>query len=131
MKASRAALLLLPALCVLGCGRQTDSIESTLRAVGPERLRQDAAVLYKQAFSAHETKFVVIPKSAWPASFRRFQPMRVGAYQDGFSLTLATTPQAESGIYVVPLHMERVPAQSAGTHFEQLADGVFRYSFRN
>jgi hypothetical protein len=124
-------LLLIGGVFFVSCGKQADPIEAMIKAVGPEQLRRDAAVLYKQAFSAHSTRFVVIPKSAWPATFRRFEPIRVGAYLDGFSLTLVTTPQLESGVYVVPLDIERVPKESAGTHFEKLADGIFRYTFTN
>ena len=131
MNAARALLLLVSAALLVSCSKRADSVEATLKAVGPEQLRHDAAVIYKQAFSARGTRFVVIPKNAWPASFRRFQPIRVGAYLDGCSLTLATTPQTESGVYVVPLHMERVPAENAGTRFEKLADGIFRYTFTN
>ena len=130
MNLCRALLLLLAAL-LLSCGKQANSIESIVKEVGPEQLRRDAAVLYKQAFSSRHKRFVLIQKDTWPASFQRFEPIRVGAYQDGFSLTLATTPQLESGVYVVPWDMERVPAQTVGTHFEKLADGIFRYSFTN
>ena len=131
MRTAGVLLLLVAALLVSSCGEEENSVESIITAVGPEQLRRDAAVLYKQAFAASNTRFAVISKSTWPASFRRFRPIRVGAYRDGFSLTLATTPQTESGIYVVPSGMELSPAQTTGTKFEKVADGIFRYSFRN
>jgi hypothetical protein len=131
MRSAHVLVLFVTGVFALSCGKSTDSIELLVKAVGPEQLRRDAAVLYKQAFSAHTTSFVVIQKSAWPASFRRFDPIRVGAYLDGFSLTLESTPLSESGVYVVPLDIDRIPAQAAGTHFERIADGIFRYSFRN
>ena len=114
---------------VLGCADPRSRAEATLRAVGAEALRKDAAVLYKQLFAGRGTDFIVVRASQRPASFKRFAPVRVGAYPDGLSLALRVDADSESGLYVVPLHMDHTPSGAAGAKFHKLADGIYWYSF--
>ena len=119
--------LCLSALC--GCADPRSRAEDALRAVGAETLRKDAAVLYKQLFAGRGTDFIVVRASQWPSSFKRFEPVRVGAYPDGLSLALQVDADSESGLYVVPLHMDHTPSGAAGARFHKLAEGIYWYSF--
>ena len=114
---------------ICGCADPRSRAEGTLRAVGAETLRKDAAVLYKQLFAGRGTDFIVVRASQWPASFKRFAPVRVGAYPDGLSLALNVDADSESGLYVVPLHMDHTPSGAARAKFHKLADGIYWYSF--
>ena len=122
-------ILALCAASLCGCADPRSKAEETLRAVGAGTLRKDAAVLYKQLFAGRGTDFIVVRASQWPESFKRFKPVRVGAYPDGLSLALLVDADSESGLYAVPLHMDHAPSGAAGARFQKLADGIYWYSF--
>jgi hypothetical protein len=103
--------------------------EKRMRKVGAERLRAEAAVLYKDVFAGAAPTFLTVKQGDWPESFRAMVPLEVGAYPDGFSLTMHRKGNAESGVYVVPLHMEVSPNPGRLAHFERIADGIYWYSF--
>ena len=128
-KNSSVLLLLACGLAVAGCADPRTRAEAALQRVGAEQVRQDAALLYKDTFAGRGTDFLVLRRSSWPPSFERFQPLRVGAYPDGFSLAIKADADTEAGLYIVPLHMEHVPTGPASAHFHRLAEGVYWYSF--
>ncbi len=116
-------------LAFTGCGSPRSDALATLRKVGNERLRDEAAWLYKDVFAARAPAFTNVRSAQWPPSFQRFTPLHVGAFADGFALALNEKGDLESGLYVVPLHMDRTPAATAHASFERLDDGVFWYVF--
>ena len=117
------------ALAFAACSDPRDRAGRTLEKVGGEPLRRDAALLYKRLFAGHGANFVVVRSKDWPESFKRFAPIRVGAYPDGISLTLTMKSNAETGLYVLPATMEHQPSAAHGGKFERLADGIYWYSF--
>lgn len=119
-------------LCLLlaACTRGRERAERTLREIGPTVLREEGALLYKEQFGGRGAGFAVVPEALWPRSFRGFQPRRVGAYADGFSLALETDADTEQGVFVVPSHFElRTPTGVGEARFERLAEGVYWYGF--
>ena len=56
-------------------------------------------------------------------------PLDVGAYRDGFSLTMSRKGNGEAGIYVVPKYMEVAPNPGRLAHFERISDGIYWYTF--
>lgn len=114
-----------------GCADPRAKAEKTVREVGVEQLRKDAAFLYKELFASRPNDFQVVRRSAWPKSFQRLNPLRVGAYQDGFSIALSAEAGGEEGLYVVPQHMDRLPNVAQVARYEEIVDGIFWYSFGN
>ena len=112
-----------------GCADPRTRAEKTLREVGVEQLRKDAALLYKDLFASRPNDFQVVRRNAWPRSFQRLKPLRVGAYQDGFSIALSAEANGEEGLYVVPQYMDRLPNMAQAASYEEITDGVFWYSF--
>lgn len=122
--------ILLPFLLLNACVDRREEATRTLADIGVDALRQDAARLYKQSFGGSGNAFAVIPESAWPPSFQRLRPRRVGAYPDGFNLALITDADTERGIFVVPLHFERrEPRGVSDAKFEAIEEGVYWYAF--
>lgn len=122
------------ALCVLfavltGCADPRQRAQRTLQQVGAQTLRKDAAVLYKNLFASGSSEFLVVKPADWPRTFARFEPRRVGAYPDGFSLALDTDADSEIGLYVIPLSMDRAPRGAPGAKFEEMATGIYWYHF--
>ena len=121
-------VLLLAAGCTADPRRRA---EAALRDGGAERLRHDAARVYKDAFAGHKrVTFVEVWYKEWPVSFQELRPLHVGAYLDGISIALRADERGESGLYIVPKTMEHQPTVEHGAKYERLADGVFWYSFR-
>ncbi len=112
-----------------GCVDRRARAEKTIREVGVEQLRKDAAVLYKELFASRPNDFQVVRRSAWPKTFQRLKPLRVGSYQDGFSIALSAEAGGEEGLYIVPQHMDRLPNVAQAARYEEIADGVFWYAF--
>lgn len=128
---TRLIPMLLSTALLAGCHPSPrEKADRRVREMDTKRLRADAAVLYKDVFASASSALISIKESAWPASFRRFEPMRVNAYRDGFSLVLDKTGEVESGIYVVPEAMEIEPRPTERARFERVADGIFWYSFQ-
>lgn len=113
-----------------GCsGGHRRAAEAKLREVGPTTLRGEAAGFYKQLFVAPTRRYFLPALADCPPSFRRFRPLRVRAYADGFSLALADVRGAEEGLYVVPLGMDNPPRASRHAAFQRIEDGLYWYSF--
>ena len=125
----RFILLCGVAICVVACNSPRRSAEKTLRQVGPERVREEAAVLSKNLFAAASTSFFNLKVEECPTTFRRFNPNHVVAYRDGFSLALERGPSGESGLYVVPAQMEVSPNPGRRARFQRIVDGIYWYSF--
>ena len=113
-----------------GCSSPRRTAEKTLEQVGADRLRTEAAVLYKNLFAGVSTSFYTIKVKDCPATFRMFQPQHVVAYRDGFSLALVRGATGESGIHVVPAQMDVSPSAGRRVRFEKIADGIYWYSFK-
>lgn len=130
----RTTLLLIAACAFVSgaCGGPRDRARSCLRHGGGERLRHDAAMIYKDIFSGHgRAGFVEIPAKNWPNSFRELRPLHVGAYIDGIAIAMHATAHGETGLYVVPQSMEHTPKAMEGTRFEKIAEGIYWFSFGN
>ena len=116
-------------LLAVACADAKQLAEKRLQQVGAKTLREDAARLYKNVFAGRKSDFEEVKASDWPRSFRQFAPRHVGAYPDGLSLALSGDRRAESGLYIVPAEMEHTPVSTARASFQQLAEGVYWYSF--
>jgi hypothetical protein len=114
---------------VTGCADPKQRAAELVRRNDVTRLRRDAALLYKDLFAGHGEKFFAVRSKSWPKSFKAFSPIRVGAYRDGISLALEASSAAESGLYIIPWQMDVVPSTNRGAQFQQLAEGVYWYSF--
>jgi hypothetical protein len=126
----RCRWILVFTLALAACADRRERAERVLREDGPERLREEAAHLYKERFGGSGAEFSVVIEEAWPASFRRFKPRRVGAYPDGFAVALETDADTERGIFVIPQYFDlETPRWGADATFEPLADGVYWYAF--
>jgi hypothetical protein len=112
-----------------GCKSERERTEEVLATADTAQLRKDAALLYKELFAGAGAGFTTIPESRWPRSFRKFQPLRVGAYRDGFTLVKETRAQSEAGLYIIPLHMEHAPAPSPRAKYQPLREGIYWYAF--
>lgn len=111
------------------CESERGKADRILTATDARQLRREAAHLYKDVFAAFGAEMKVVSSSRWPATFQRFAPVRVSAFPDGFSLTLETGAETESGLYIVPLDMEHAPAASPRARFQRLQDGIYWYQF--
>jgi hypothetical protein len=130
MMSLRAILFLLCVLACAGCGDRRARAEGALKNGGAERLRREAALLYKDMYSrSGRPAFVEIEFKNWPKSFQKLRPTHVGAYRDGFTIALYTANSGESGLYVVPESMDYEPKNVPGVSFQKLADGVFWFQF--
>jgi hypothetical protein len=131
MNLPRVLLFIGLAAFFLGCSKDKNRrvAEERLREVGAQILREDAARIYKDVFAGRGPKFEEVRPATWPKSFRAFEPRFVGAYPDGISLALNRSREVESGLYIVPMHMEHAPAPTARASFQQLAEGIYWYSF--
>jgi len=121
--------LLLAALVLIGCGSPRKTAEATLRKVGVDRVRKEAAVLYKNLFAGPGPAFFTIKVNDCPSTFQALSPLHVGAYRDGFSLAKMRTADVEEGFYVIPLGMDVVPTSKDRAHFAPLAPGIYWYTF--
>jgi hypothetical protein len=109
---------------------QRETAQKTLRQVGTTHLRAEAARLYKELFVAPTSHYFVPKADQWPLTFRRFEPLRVRAYADGFALALADTRAGEEGLYVVPQGMDNTPRAGANARFQRIEDGIYWYWFQ-
>jgi len=100
-----------------------------LQQVGEANLRRDAAGFYKELFSAPTSQHLIPKPEQWPPTFRRFEPLRVRAYADGFSLALFDGHMGEEGLYVVPSGMDNVPRAGPHAEFRKMSDGIYWYRF--
>ena len=116
------------AFAAVGCSHRGEA-EDRLKKVGPEQLRSQAAILYKNIFAGAAPTFRTVRSEDWPESFRAMAPLDVGAYRDGFSLAMQRKGDSESGIYVVPQHMEVSPNPGRLAHFDRIAEGIYWYRF--
>jgi len=116
-------------LCLSGCFDKRRSAERAIQEIGVQSLRKDAAQLYKDVFAPAAPEFLNVGDSLWPETFRRLGAQQVGAYPDGFSLLLVKRGATESGLYIVPLHMEKVPPETAHARFQRIVDGIYWYDF--
>jgi hypothetical protein len=113
------------------CADPRRDAERKLGQVGVEKLRGDAARIYKDVFAGRAPAFEEVRPAVWPESFRAFAPHHVGAAPDGISLALTRSRDAESGLYIVPLQMDHTPRATPRAALEQLAEGIYWYSFQD
>jgi hypothetical protein len=130
MIASRVVLLLACALLSTACTNPRTRAERQLGKGGAERLRHDAAIIYKNLFAGHgKPDFVEIWFKNWPPSFQKLAPLHVGAYLDGISIALQASSENEAGLYIVPESMDNEPRGAPGATFTKLREGIYWYSF--
>jgi len=124
-------LLFLGAMFLLAsCGTdRRQAAERTLREVGTPTLRREAASWYKGLFVSPNGQYFLPKIDQWPPAFRRFEPLRVRAYADGFGLALLDARNAEEGIYVVPWGMENTPREGRNARFQKIDEGIYWYWF--
>jgi len=112
-------------LALASCGDPRPDPERTLQKIGA---RPRA---FTRNCSSPPTGHYFLPKLAsCPPTFRRFRPLHVRAYPDGFALALHDGRGVEQGLYVVPLGMETTPRESRNARFERIDDGVHWYWFQ-
>jgi hypothetical protein len=116
------------ALCVSACS-QRGAAEEKMHKIGSDKMRAEAAMLYKNVFAGAAPTFRTVNTREWPESFRAMAPLDVGAYRDGFSLTIHRKGDAESGIYVVPKYMDVSPNPGRQARFDRISDGIYWYTF--
>ena len=131
IRARRIVGSIILAALLPGCSDVQRTAEEKIALVGAPTLRNDAARLYKDVFAGRAPEFEEVREAAWPPSFRAFAPRHVGAYPDGISLALRRSRDRESGLYIVPLHMEHAPAPTARASFQRLSEGIYWYSFEH
>jgi hypothetical protein len=122
-------LLIGAALLCAGCGDPRHQTQRTLGQAGIAPLRHDAALFYKDLFVTPENRDFVLKLDKCPASFQRFQPLRVRAYPDGFALAIREARGDEEGLYVVPDGMDLELRSGHSAQFEKMADGIYWYRF--
>jgi hypothetical protein len=123
--AALGALLLLFSACQDARARG----EKLVRRADLDRLRHDAAVVYKECFTTSGGDLVPLPQERWPASFKRFSPVRVNAYRTGIALVLTPSLDEERGIYIAPEGLDLKPIQSPRAAFHQVKPGVYWFEF--
>lgn len=121
--------LVLLVICLASCTPPERRARTALRRVGSGALRQQAALLYKNVFAAPVAGLMTIKRNDWPPTFAEFAPLTVGAYRDGFALAVERSSDRESGIYVIPAHMDVQPRQTQRTRFERIEEGIYWYVF--
>jgi hypothetical protein len=129
MSSLPAAILFALSIAAAGCSDARRNALAKVREIGPERLRTEAALTYKNLFAGPGSGLFALKENQWPTSFARLEPEHVVAYPNGFSIALTRDGVTEAGVFVVPLHMEQRPSSSSRATFEQLAEGIFWYSF--
>jgi hypothetical protein len=129
MRSRFPILLCLLAYLLASCAPPRKKAENLLKEIGPARLREDVAPLYKNTFAGNMPGGVTIRSEDWPRLVRAFNPEHVSVYRDGFSLALDRDRNMESGLYVVPAQMDVKPRPTERTRFEPIGEGVYWYSF--
>lgn len=130
MPSFHALLLLACALFCAGCADPRGRAEAALKNGGAAQLRRDAALLYKEMYSASgRADFAEVSFKKWPKSFQKLRPLHVGAYRDGFTIPLRAIDGGEAGLYVVPESMDYEPKAAPGVSFERLQEGIFWFRF--
>lgn len=113
-----------------GCSRPQDDALARLKSVDTTVLRTEAARLYKQLHATPGPEFTAIKSPAWPPTFQKLKPLRVGCYHDGFAIVLERHGSQETGIHVQPIGMDTQP-HGAVTRYERLAEGIYWYQTRD
>jgi hypothetical protein len=98
----RLALTALILVSCTACEEPRTAAEERLRKLGPEQLRRDAALLYKDLFARPSGNILAVKESQWPKSFTSFAPQHVAAFSDGFTMALVVDGADEAGLYIVP-----------------------------
>ncbi len=127
---ARSLILALLAMCLAGCGDARSRASEVVRHHGAVALRTQADFYYKDLYAAHRQSPTTIGPEHWSDAFIEFDPIRITVYRDGIGLTLEEAGGEESGLYIVPLHMEHLPTPSAWASFEPLFEGIYWYSFK-
>lgn len=90
-------------------------------------LRLDSAKLYIEYRKILGAEYIPLKPTAWPESFKKYKPLRVGMYRDGVALVLEGAAPTEQGIHVVPSSMESAPTSSGRITYDRIQDGVYWY----
>jgi hypothetical protein len=117
-------ICVLAVIFITSCGQRTLT-RSTLRRVGPEKLRAETIEVCRGAF--RESSSQKIAHSQWPESVRLFKPLDLWAEPDGAYLLLDSDADGERGIYLPRIVSDKDPVCSPVLKHEKLAEGVYWY----
>jgi hypothetical protein len=114
---------LLSALLLTACG-DASQIHRTLKAVGPDKLREQAVAACGNQFPRADAIKIVEP---WPPAVRAFRPLSVWAEPDGVYLLLDSDAAGERGVFVPRVLSETDPICGPKLKHVKLASGVYWY----
>ena len=117
-------LLLACSLALFGCGNEKQ-IRSTIKAIGPEKLRTESLAACKDQFPKEGA--IKIPETAWPPSIVALRPLSVWAEPDGAYVLLDSDAIGERGVYVPRIFSEKDPICTPQLTHVKLASGVYWY----
>lgn len=120
----RAFALLTIVILGTGCG-EIVKVRQTVRAVGPEKLREETLAACRDGFAAGVAQKV--PEVRWPDAVRAFAPKSLWAEPDGAYLLLQTDADGERGVYIPRILSDEDPICTAKLTHEKLARGVYWY----
>lgn len=118
----RLTMLVLMAL-LAGCSDQTQ-IHRTVKAVGPDKLREQAIAACGNQFPRSAAVKIQQP---WPPAVRAFQPISVWAEPDGVYLLLDSDAAGERGVFVPRVMSETDPVCGPRLKHVKLAGDVYWY----
>jgi hypothetical protein len=109
------------AFAAVGCGGSHSRAISLAHDIGVSKLRADLqALVASPAGRQHE-----IPKSEWPESLRRFQPLAVERHMTGVLVVLNRADREQEGLLVMLDPKDDPGAGGSGASYDALGDGLF------
>lgn len=123
----RVALIITCTALLSACSDLRKDTVGKITAEEAKDLRLDAAKLYIEYRKILGAEYIPLKPAAWPESFKKYKPLRVGMYRDGVALALDGAAPTEQGIHVVPSSMEAAPISSGRITYDRIQDGVFWY----
>ena len=113
-----AALL---AFVAVGCGSSRSHAISIAHEICVSKLRADLqALAASPAGQQHE-----IPKTAWPESVRRFQPLSVQRHMNGMLIVFSHAEREQQGMLVMLDATEDPGSGGSGVSYDNLCEGLF------
>jgi hypothetical protein len=119
-----AAILTILLLCA--CSNVREAAVARITPAEAKELRIAASQAYKEFRAKRAPEFYPLKKSAWPARFTKYKPLRVGLYQDGVVLALEGDASTEQGIHILPIAMDLAPSRGR-VKYEKIQEGVYWY----
>lgn len=120
----RLAVPLCAVILLTSCSDDTQ-IHRTVKAVGPQKLREEALATCANRFPRNEV--IKIAETNWLPSVRAFRPLSVWAEPDGVYLLLDSDADGERGLFVPRLLSAKDPICGPKLKHVKLAEGVYWY----